>query len=781
MNLRPRLVLTCLACGLIPLALYGVLTLSTASSALEQLSETGGRAVEQVCSDQLVAVREVKRQQIEDYFQTIRKQIVTFSEDRMVIDAMRDMSAAFREFRNDAKLDEAQLQKQKQELLTYYTGEFTEEYKRQNGPAPDILSGFGRLSSDTVALQYQYIRGNSNPLGSKQLLNRSPVESRYNTLHENLHPVLRNFLEQFGYYDIFLVDSVSGNIVYTVFKELDYSTSLIDGPYASSGLGEAFRKANSLPPGDHFALTDFKQYQPSYEAPASFIGSPIFDGDRRIGVALFQMPLNTITKIMNERAGLGETGETILVGPDMLPRSDSFRDAKNRSVITAFRNTGSGRIETDSVRKVFQTGEPGLIRETDYIGNETVTAYTPVDVLGLKWGLLAKRDTEETLTAVAGMKADADAASGALLIRGVGLAILAGIAVGVAAVLFARSITRPIVAASEFARGIASGNLTSRCEVRASGEVGTLIQSMNDMRNSLRDMIGRLTSNVGTLSSSSAQLSQTATTLSSGAEETTNQSTAVTAAAEEMSASMTSVSGSTLQMTSNVETVAAAIEEMTASISDVARNSERAAGVASDAARLTEISNSKVAQLGSAAHEIGKVIEVIQDIAEQTNLLALNATIEAARAGDAGKGFAVVATEVKELARQTSEATDDIARRIKAIQESTGEAIRAIGEIEGVIRNVSEVSRSIAAAVSQQQQTTQEIARTVNETTSAVQSVSRGISETAVACQEITRNMVRVDQAARETASGASLTRCAGDELHTIADELQGLVSQFAV
>lgn len=781
MNLRPRLVLTCLACGLIPLALYGALTLSTASRALEQLSETGGRAVEQVCSDQLVAVREVKRQQIEDYFQTIRKQIVTFSEDRMVIDAMRDMSAAFREFRNDAKFDEAQLQKQKQELLTYYTGEFTDEYKRQNGSAPDILSDFGRLSSDTVALQYQYIRGNSNPLGSKQLLNRSPVESRYNTLHENLHPVLRNFLEQFGYYDIFLVDSESGDIVYTVFKELDFSTSLIDGPYASSGLGEAFRKANSLPPGDHFALTDFKQYLPSYEAPASFIGSPIFDGDRRIGVALFQMPLNTITKIMNERAGLGETGETILVGPDMLPRSDSFRDAKNRSVITAFRNTGSGRIETDSVRKVFQTGEPGLIRETDYIGNETVTAYTPVNVLGLKWGLLAKRDTEETLTAVAGMKADAGAASGALLFRGAGLAILAGVAVGIAAVLFARSITRPIVAASEFARGIASGNLTSRCDVKASGEVGTLIQSMNDMRNSLRDMIGKLTSNVGTLSSSSAQLSQTATTLSSGAEETTNQSTAVTAAAEEMSASMTSVSGSTLQMTSNVETVAAAIEEMTASISDVARNSERAAGVASDAARLTEISNSKVAQLGSAAHEIGKVIEVIQDIAEQTNLLALNATIEAARAGDAGKGFAVVATEVKELARQTSEATGDIARRIKAIQESTGEAIRAIGEIEGVIRNVSEVSRSIAAAVSQQQQTTQEIARTVNETTSAVQSVSRGISETAVACQEITRNMVRVDQAARETASGASLTRCAGDELHTIADELQGLVSQFAV
>ena len=159
-------------------------------------------------------------------------------------------------------------------------------------------------------------------------------------------------------------------------------------------------------------------------------------------------------------------------------------------------------------------------------------------------------------------------------------------------------------------------------------------------------------------------------------------------------------------------------------------------------------------QLGAAADEIGKVIEVIQDIAEQTNLRALNATIEAARAGEAGKGFAVVATEVKELAKQTASATDDIRRRIEGIQNSTGESVRAIGEISEVIKNVNEVSRTIASAVEEQSITTREIAQNVAQTTTAAEAVSRGVAESASACQEVTRNISQVDQANRTCLAG---------------------------
>ena len=278
---------------------------------------------------------------------------------------------------------------------------------------------------------------------------------------------------------------------------------------------------------------------------------------------------------------------------------------------------------------------------------------------------------------------------------------------------------------------------------------------------------------------SSTELSATATQLASGAEETTNQSNTVAAAAEEMSANMNSVAASTEQMSANVRVVASAVEELTASISGVARSAEQAASVAGTAAGLAGDGNAKIGELGAAASEIGKVIEVIQDIAEQTNLLALNATIEAARAGDAGKGFAVVATEVKELAKQTAAATEDIRRRIEGIQTSTGQAVRSIGEITEVIKKVNEVSRTIASAVEEQSITTREIAKNVAETSTAAQTVARGVAESATVTREIAKNIVEVDAAARQTAQGATVTQTASGKVSDVTEQLHALVGQF--
>ena len=308
-----------------------------------------------------------------------------------------------------------------------------------------------------------------------------------------------------------------------------------------------------------------------------------------------------------------------------------------------------------------------------------------------------------------------------------------------------------------------------------------IAEAVNAMGANLRDVMTKLAANAGRLASTSTQLSATAVQLSSGADETTTQSATVAAAAEEMSANMRTMAASTEEMSSNVRTVAASTEQMTATINEIAKNAEQSAAVASEAARLAAVSNDKVGGLGIAADEIGKVIEVIQDIAEQTNLLALNATIEAARAGEAGKGFAVVATEVKELAKQTATATDDIRRRIEGIQGSTSEAVSAIREITEVINNVNEVSRTIAAAVEEQSATTKQIAVSVSETASAADTVSRGVNESASASQEITVNITGVDQGAKQTSEAALQTKEAGTVLSTLAEELQTLVGQFQV
>ena len=308
-----------------------------------------------------------------------------------------------------------------------------------------------------------------------------------------------------------------------------------------------------------------------------------------------------------------------------------------------------------------------------------------------------------------------------------------------------------------------------------------IAKAVNGMCSNLRDVISSVAQNANVLNDTSGELSETATKLAQGAGETTTQSATVSSAAEEMAINMNNMAASTEEMTSNVKTVAAAVEEMTASISEIAKNAEQASSVAGNAANLAESSNDTIGQLGSAADEIGKVIEVIQDIAEQTNLLALNATIEAARAGDAGKGFAVVATEVKELAKQTADATEDIRNRIEGIQGSTQEVVTSIGEISEVISEVSNVSQTIASAVEEQSITTKEIARNVTQTSDAASTVSTGVAESASASKEITQSITEVDQAAKETSAAATQTQQSGVALSNLATELQGIVSKFQV
>ena len=279
----------------------------------------------------------------------------------------------------------------------------------------------------------------------------------------------------------------------------------------------------------------------------------------------------------------------------------------------------------------------------------------------------------------------------------------------------------------------------------------SVITDQVKMRQGMQTLLGQVAKDAGSVSSASTELTAVSQQMASNAEETAAQANVAAAAAE--------------QVSKNVVTVSTGIEEMGASIREIAKNAHEAAKVATAAVKVAEKTNATVAKLGESSAEIGNVIKVITSIAQQTNLLALNATIEAARAGEAGKGFAVVANEVKELAKQTAKATEDISRKIEAIQADTKGSVEAIGQIGKIINQINDFQNTIASAVEEQTATTAEI--------------SRNVSEAALGSNEIAQNITSVAQAARSTTEGAANTKSSADELSRLAASLQDLVSQF--
>jgi methyl-accepting chemotaxis protein len=319
-------------------------------------------------------------------------------------------------------------------------------------------------------------------------------------------------------------------------------------------------------------------------------------------------------------------------------------------------------------------------------------------------------------------------------------------AAGVLVVLVRKLITKPLSAVVALADEIAGNNLAmDDLPVESEDEIGDAAASLNKMKNNLRGLV--------------QAISETSVQVASASEELSSTSQQITANSEETTAQAHVVSDAGGQVNTNLQTLASGAAEMNSTIGEIAKSATEAARIAGEAVSAAESANRTVSLLGDSSVEIGKVIEVITSIAQQTNLLALNATIEAARAGEAGKGFAVVANEVKELAKQTAKATEEIKQKITVIRENTGGAVAAIGGIKGVIDKISHISTEIATAVEEQSATTSEMSRNVTEAARGASTISHNIKGVAHAAQDTSTNVTQAQTATEHLAKTANLLR----------------------
>jgi methyl-accepting chemotaxis protein len=348
---------------------------------------------------------------------------------------------------------------------------------------------------------------------------------------------------------------------------------------------------------------------------------------------------------------------------------------------------------------------------------------------------------------------DVDAVWKASIIRASWIVLLCLVVLLLISASVSRSIFHRLRDLTERIQDVAEGegDLSKRIDIGTNDEVGELARWFNVFISKLHDIVAQLVVTAESVAEASKGVLATSQHISANSEETSTQANVVAAAGEQVSA--------------NVGVVATGSEEMLASIREISKSSSEAARVAKTAVGLADNTNQTISRLGDSSEEIGKVVKMITSIARQTNLLALNATIEAARAGEAGKGFAVVANEVKELAKETAKATEDISRKIGVLQGDTKGAVQAIGEISAVINQINDISNTIASAVEEQTATTNEM--------------GRNIGEAAKGSSEIARNIAGVAEAARSTSTGASETNTAASELARTAAHMQKLLQQF--
>jgi len=781
MTLKTRILSAIIAVGVLPLIVASginyFLTSSEVSTALKE--ETSAR---------LVAMREEKAEAIQIYIDSLDKLMHTLARSQSITGATRLMAREFETSFTRAQTFETP--HNQAGLADYFSAEFGRVYREKNGAKSSSFGEDLYQQLDDTARFYQsrYIADNTYPLGEKDKLENveemSLVPNGYDSLHTLYHRELRYIQQEYGFYDLFLIDN-DGRVIYSVYKETDYATSLATGPFSDSGLATAWRRSQGAEAGA-ITMTDFEPYTPSYEAPASFLSTPVFDDATQIGTLVVQLPVALFTEILTsnqswQEVGMGDTGQVYLVGPDKTVRTetrlflqdtDQFEQeirayGKNSDdQITQILNRGSTvgllRLHESSVDLAL-AGESGVEEANNYIGRPSLMAFAPFEIEGMRWAIIAEITTEEAYLALADVQRSMLIVAVSVLLIMIFVCILFGLYMSSKLI---NPIKGLVVALNDIAQG--EGDLTVQLDsAKRNDEIGELSTAFNTFVSKIRAVVSDVAVSATQLAGVSNEFARA-----------TEEGRAHISRQREMAQSIASA---VTEFAASIDEVARTSNETLVTMNQANDVSQTGSGLAlksrNEIERLSEgtrQSSEAISQLSNEIDQIKEVLNVINGIAEQTSLLALNAAIEAARAGEQGRGFAVVADEVRQLSSRTQEATVNIANKIETLRSAADET-------------VARVQRSLEAAESgielsnQTNNGLQEISDLVGEVNGMQSQVASAVTEQQAVVKDIETSILDIDNLSEVTFNESNKTQARAAELLQMAESLQGLVGRFKV
>ena len=664
-----------------------------------------------VAAQKLTVIREAKKQHIDDYFEYVGGLLLSEAKNSSTVDALREFETGFYLLSKEVPVDISLVRKA---LLEEYRKNYLPRIDTSIPGTEPIKDASFYLPRDPNGLiaQYIFIVKNPYPVGKKNLFLKSDeFNCTYMKAHARYHKDFNSLLKNFGLYDIFLIDR-NGTIVYTAFKEKDFATNLLTGPYRNTGLAKVFREAvNSKK--DAVFFSDFAPYEPSYNQPAAFIATPVIDNNGKLlGVLAFQLPIDKIDSIVNfnyrfKEVGLGKTGEVLLVGSDFkLKNNVRFLNEIDNPIVKRAKTT-IGILELkDKAVQLALSGKSGVTETTDLLGKKALAAYGPIDVYGKRWAIIAEMEEGEIMADLLSLRKNR-----ALLISIASLFVLVTLFL-----LFVRfNIVKPLKSFVEMTRELSEGegDLTKR--LKFDPEKGDEINLASKYFNAFLDKVREIVARARHSAESNLKIAEELRTDSELLREKIRTEMNDIAKASELALNVSEpVKEFEELLSKSQKDVAKALEGVESARSSIEKLKE----IVETTSKENEVSIGELQELNKKAQDIENIIGIIRNIAERTNLLALNAAIEAARAGETGKGFAVVADEIRKLAAQ--------------IQKNT-ESISEI--LTNIVNAISEVTENISARNRENDQYLREVSSSVIE---EMEKVSKAMDETA----EVQRTIV---------------------------------------